>query len=257
MSNNIAISCHKGGVGKTTTAASLGGLLALGGKKTLLVDLDPQMNLTTTFTDETFERTVYDVFAEYRGGRKGQVPDLPIHQIKDNLYLAPSSVQMFTVDVITAAEFDKANILRRVLAKVSEDFDFIFLDCPAQLGIVTANALVAADKVIIPMTCDAYSAGGLEQMNNFIDELAPFNDRVSILGVVVTKFRANRRVDREIVEALSQTWGGVVFNTRIRECVDLVKAPICKKDITSYDSKSRAAIDYFELLREIVGRLSL
>ena len=251
----IAISCHKGGVGKTTTAASLGGLLALNGKKVLLIDLDPQMNLTTTFTDGEFERTVYDVFTEFKSGRRGFVPDLPIYEIRENLDIVPSSVKMFSVDVVTAGEFDRASILKKSLYPVRDSYDYILVDCPAQLGVVTANALIAASKVIIPMTCDAYSSDGLSQMDDFIASIESQNPDLAILGVVVTKFRSSRRVDREIVTALRGAWGDQVFESQIRETVDIVKAPLFKKDIGAYDIKSRGACDYLALMEEIERKI--
>lgn len=254
MPEIIAIACHKGGVGKTTTAASIGGLLSMGGKKTLLIDLDPQMNLTTTFTDGDFERTIYDVFAEYRGGRKGNIPTLPVYNIRENLDITPSSVKMFSIDIVTSAEFDRVNIVKRVIEKAELNYDYILIDCPAQLGTATANALIAANHVLIPMTCDAYSSDGLSQMDDFIANMSSMNPGLSIIGIAVTKFRQNRRVDREIVSALKEAWGEVVFDAKIRESADLVKAPLFKKDIASYDSKSRGAQDYLELLKEIIGR---
>lgn len=254
MAEIIAIACHKGGVGKTTTAASLGGLLSMGGKRVLLVDLDPQMNLTTTFTDGDFDRTVFDVFAEFRGGRKGNIPEVPVYNIRENLDIVPSSVKMFSVDVVTSAEFDRVNILKKSLGGIAGRYDYILIDCPAQLGTVTANALVAAGHVLVPMTCDAYSSDGLSQIDDFISNISSMNPSLSILGVVVTKFRQTRRVDREIVTALEEAWGDVVFKTRIRESADIVKAPLFKKDIASYDSRSRGAQDYLALLKEIVER---
>lgn len=255
MAETIAIACHKGGVGKTTTAASLGGLLSMGGQRVLLVDLDPQMNLTTTFTDGEFDRTVFEVFAEYRGGRKGNIPDVPVYNIRENLDIIPSSVKMFTIDIVTSAEFDRVNILKKSLEKVIEKYDYIFFDCPAQLGTVTANALAAANHVLIPMTCDAYSSDGLNQIDDFISNISSVNPALSILGIVVTKFRQTRRVDREIVTVLQDSWGKEVFETKIRESTDLVKAPLFKKDIASYDSRSRGAQDYLSLLKEIVERV--
>ena len=105
------------------------------------------------------------------------------------------------------------------------------------------------------MTCDAYSSGGLGQMDDFIANLDSQNEGLSILGVVVTKFRSTRRVDREIVAALEDAWGELVFKTRIRESADLVKAPLFKKDIAAYDIKSRGAVDYLQLLEEIIQKL--
>lgn len=266
MPKIIAIACHKGGVGKTTTVSSLGGLLSLrGGCRTLLVDLDPQRNLTTTFTDGEFDRTIFDVFFEYvnpvqkpdkRAGRHRAIPELPIYEIGEGLDLVPSSVKMFSIDVVTAGEYDRGNILKKALSSVKNNYDYIIIDCPAQLGTGTGNALIAADYVLIPMSCDAYSAEGLNQIDDFVTEIDSLNPQLDILGIVVTRFRKNRRVDSSILEALKEAWGEKVFNTIIMQSEELLQAPLMKKDIAHYKIKSRGAQDYNSLLSEIEERTS-
>ncbi len=250
----LSISCHKGGVGKTTSAASIGGILSLGGQRVLLIDIDPQGNLTSSFMDGPFERTIYDCFKEFRSGRRGNVPDLPIYNIRENLDIVPSSIAMFSVDSVVAAEMDKANILRRLVAKVEGSYDWIIIDCPAQLGLVTANALIAAGNVLVPMTCDAFSADGLQQLESFIDNTASLNPEIEITGIFLTRFDRRRQVDVAVAKELEERWGDVFFKTRIRTEAQLVKAALLKQDIGMYNPKCRGAQDYLELLGEIVRK---
>lgn len=251
----IACACHKGGVGKTTTAASLGGLISRGeGKRVLLVDADPQMNLTTTFTEGSFRPTLFDSFVQYKRSRVGE---LPVYNIRENLDLVPSELDLCTVDADFASVPGRDVMLRKMLAPLRERYDWIFIDCPAQLGALTINALAAADHVLVPMSCDAYSADGLLQIRSFVDIVKDINEKLDILGVVVTKFRPRRMVDQIVSEQLDGAWSDLVFKTRIRENTAIVKAPISKQDVYSYDRRSYGAQDYCGLYQEICNKLKI
>ena len=153
----IAIASHKGGVGKTTTAATLGSLLSSQGKKTLLVDLDAQRNLTSTFMGTKFapEMTLYESMS-----RKAP---LAIYEVRDNLDIVPSSLDMGALDTVIASRIQRETILRDILKSLKDEYDWILLDCPSQMGIITVNAFTAANSIIVPVSCDAYAAEGLLQ----------------------------------------------------------------------------------------------
>lgn len=247
----LAIACHKGGVGKTTTAASLGGIFSEK-EKVLLVDLDPQMNLTTTFTDGDFKKTIYDSFVDFKARH---VYSLPVYPIRENLDIVPSSLEMCTVDSDFASLPGRDIMLKKLLAPVVEKYDWILIDLPAQLGAITINALTAADRVLIPMSCDAYSADGLQQISNFVDIVKEVNENLDIFGVLLTRYNPRRVVDSIVSEQLDKEWPGLVFSTRIRENAAISKAPLVKKDIASYDPKSSGARDYAALCEEIRAAL--
>lgn len=254
MAKIIAIVCHKGGVGKTTTAASLGALLASRGSRVLLVDTDPQMNLTRSFTDDEFKENVYSAFCAYRKDPAGAV--LPVYPLRDRLDIVPGAVDASGIDIEFASMLAREHVLEGLLAPVRRKYDYIFIDCPAQLGITTVNALVAADCAIVPMTCDAYSAHGLGQIAFFLNMCRSLNRKLSLAGVLVTRFRERRIVDKLVAEKLCSVWGDKVFGTMIRENAAIVQAPLVKKDIFSYDPRSNGAKDYADLLDELEKRLA-
>ena len=249
----IALACHKGGVGKTTTAASLGGALSLTeGERVLLVDLDPQMNLTATFTDGVFDRTVYDAMLEFR--KKGRA-SLPVYTIREGLDIVPSQMDMCSVDSDFASFMLRNVMLKEMLAGVKDSYDWIFIDCPAQLGAITINALVAADAVLVPMTCDAYSIDGLTQICNFAEQAKVLNRKLEILGVVITRFRPRVTTNRIIAEELANHYGKYLFNTTVRECAAVSRAPFDKKDIFTYNRSCVAAKDYMALAGEVAAKM--
>lgn len=248
MGKIIAIACHKGGVGKTTTAAALGGILAAKRRRVLLVDLDAQKNLSTTFLEEPYERTTAEAFAQRR--------DLPEVPVRKNLFLAPASDDLCNLDAALGgakASLGKERILADLVADIRDRYDFIIVDSPAQLGLATANALVAADMVLIPINADAYSMGGLGQIMELVSSAkAYYNSGLDVLGVFLTRYNGRRIVDRKVRCSLAEEYGDLALKTAIRENSAIVQAPLCRMDITAYEADSNGAKDYAALCDEIL-----
>lgn len=248
MAQTIAIVCHKGGVGKTTTAASLGGILSAEGKRVLLVDTDPQGNLSSTFMKEEPGRTIYEAFREKR--------NLPVVNVRKGLDIVPSSINVSGLDSELSSAIGKERILKKLLAGVAGAYDWILIDCPAQLGLPTANALTAADAALVPISCDKFSGEGLGQIIAFIEMVRDeVNPGLELAGIAVTRFRPRRIVDTKVVESLNEWWKGQVFKTMIRENAAIVQAPLLGTDIWSYDPRSYGAQDYKALLSELKRRM--
>lgn len=249
MAVTIAMVCHKGGVGKTTTAASLGGILSARKKKVLLVDIDAQKNLTETFCEGPFQDTIATAFVKRE--------QLPIYTIRKNLDIVPSSDDMCYLDISRGNDVKKNFVLRELFAPVRDRYDYIIIDSPAQLDTLTANALVAADCVIIPINGDAYSVGGLNQTMELVGAVRSYyNPGIATLGVLITKYNGRRIVDRKVRDALDESLPGMRFETTIRESAALVQAPLCRKDIISYDPRSRGAEDYNAFCTEMIKRFN-
>lgn len=244
MSEIISIACHKGGVGKTTTTSSVGGILAATGKKVLLIDIDPQMNLTKTYTDGEFSRTIYEAFKERK--------NLPVYSIRENLDLVPSCPDATGIDSEFASVLCREKILMDLISPVKERYDFIFIDCPAKMGIATANAFAASNSVLIPISCDAYSADGFLQLYDIVNIVrSALNPGLYIKGILITKYRRSRVVDQLVAESLAENWSEGLLETKIRENTAIVKAPFSKMDIYEYDKNCIGSKDYCKLVKEI------
>ena len=246
----ICIASHKGGVGKTTSAATLGSLLSSSGKKTLLVDLDAQRNLTSTFIGARNKpgRTLYEAFCEGK--------DIPVFAIRENLDIVPSSLDMGALDTVIASRIQRESILARLLRPVAESYDFILLDCPSQMGIITVNAFTAATSLVVPISCDAYAAEGLLQLLDMSEIVkSGINPDLELAGIIITRFHTRRTLDQMVEADLRERYGKIVFDTRIRENATIVQAPIVSLDIVSYSPKSNGAMDYTALSSELLDRL--
>lgn len=245
----FSFSQHKGGVGKTTSTATLGAALALKGYKILVVDLDAQQNLTYALLNREPEISIYESLTS-------GLP-LPIHNVKENLDIVPASISLAKAEMDLSSKMARERILKDLLAPLMSRYDYIFLDCPPSLGIVTTNALVAADKIIIPMTAEALPMKGLKMLDDVIKEVKKLvNPDVEIGGVILTRFDRRKILNVEILNSLYNTYLDKVFESKIRENIALAETAMTGKTIFDYAPKSNGAKDYMDLADEFLKRFS-
>ena len=246
MSRIIAIANHKGGVGKTTTTANVGACLSQQGYKVLLIDLDAQANLTEYYLSQRPERTVYNAFIE-------ESP-LPITEIRENLSIVPSSLEMLDIESKTADNLERAELLDILIEPVKDKYDFILIDCPPSLGIVTINALIAATDLYITLTAETMPVKGLKTISDIISRVQRRkNPSLKLSGIIICRW-GGRSLNKQVEESLRAKFGEVVFNTKIRENISLAEAPAFLEDIVTYAPTSHGAEDYKALTKEILER---
>ena len=244
----ISLLNHKGGVGKTTSAVNIGAGLVELGKKVLLVDLDPQANLTLSFGIPRQPVTIYEAM-------RGE-SELQPYKIKNNLDIVISTLDLSGVEMELSNEAGREYILREVFDPLVENYDFIILDCPPSLGLLTLNALTCSKYVIIPLQTEFLALQGLAKIKQVIDKVKfRLNKDLEIGGVVATMYDARKVLSRDVVETILKYFGEKVFKTYIRDNVALAEAPAQQKDIFTYSPKSSGAEDYLNLCREIVQRM--
>lgn len=246
MAKIIAIANNKGGVGKSTTTANLGAALALNGKRVLVVDTDPQANLTSALLDideKPIEISIYDAITG--------VAALPIITVSHNLDLVPADI------ALAAAEIDLVNrrarefVIKKLISPVVAKYDYILIDCAPSLGLITLNVLTMSDSVLIPLTGEALPMRGLAMLDNYIsDVVTDLNPALHVGGVVVTRFN-NRKLNSVVLSAISDRYGDKVLSTRIRENISLAEAPLTHSSIFDYAPDSNGAQDYKALAVEI------
>jgi chromosome partitioning protein len=251
----VCVANQKGGVGKTTTAISLAAGLAHLGARVLLVDLDPQGNASTGLgiRIEEGEPSTYGVLVD----GDALLPALQATEIEGVALLA-SSLDLAGAEVELVPAFSREHRLERALEQVRDTFDVILVDCPPSLGLLTINALVAADEVLVPIQCEYYALEGLSQLLRTVDLVADnLNRRLRVGGVVLTMFDARTNLSQQVVEEVRGYFGDLTYTTVIPRSVRLSEAPSFGQPITLYDPSSRGARAYQRLAREVAIRLGL
>ncbi len=252
MSNVIAVANQKGGVGKTTTAVNLSACLARLAKKVLLLDIDPQGNATSGIGIEKsgIEKCIYDAIINEVALEK----IIQQSSIK-NLDVAPASIQLAGAEIELVPTMSRELRLKNVLKNLQEKYDYTIIDCPPSLGLLTVNALTAADSVLVPIQCEYYALEGLGQLVNTIELVRKhLNVSLRLEGVVMTMYDSRTNLSQQVVEEVIKHFGELVFNTIIPRNVRLSEAPSYGKAIIDYDPKSKGAEVYLELAKEVINR---
>lgn len=252
MGRIIAIANQKGGVGKTTTAINLSASLAEAGQKVLTVDFDPQGNTTSGLGLEKGDiiKTIYDLLVE-----ECELKECLMTDIQEHLDLLPSNVDLAGAEIEMLEMENKETLLREALAKVKNNYEFIIIDCPPTLNILTINALTAADTVIVPIQCEYYALEGLNQVLNTISLVKKkLNPGLEMEGVVFTMYDARTNLSMEVVESVKSNLNQNIYNTVIPRNVRLAEAPSHGMPINIYDSRSAGAESYRLLAAEVISR---
>ena len=245
MTNIIAIANHKGGVGKTTSVQNIGVALSQLGEKVLLIDLDPQANLSDAFGHEDAEISIYDALTD-------KAP-APIHKVSETLDIIPSNLDLSVAEVELSNVPGREYVLKELISAWKGLYDYIIIDCPPSLGLLTINALTACNEVYIPLDAQYFSMKGLDKLTFILEKIkARLNTEVEITGVFLTQFDKRLVLNNNIAEMIEDLFPNKVFKTRIRKNIALVEAPIDDMDIFAYAPKSNGAKDYKELSLEIV-----
>ncbi len=247
MGQVIALANQKGGVAKTTTTLNLGVALAERGKRVLAVDLDPQSNLTMSqgLDPDDMERSMFDVLVH-------KTPIVDIIRGRE-IDLAVSSIDLAGAELALSSMIGRERALQKALLPVRGEYDFILIDTPPSLGLLTINALTAADGVIVPVQCEYLSLRGLIQLENTLTMIRDnLNPDVRIRGILPTMFDGRTLHAREAIEILQENFGDLVFETKIRKTIRYAEAPVKGTSVLKYDSKGNAAKAYRDLAGEVL-----
>ncbi|MBN1520126.1 MAG: ParA family protein [Spirochaetales bacterium] len=250
MARTIVFVNQKGGVGKTTSAINLGAYLALSGKRVLLVDFDPQANLTSGVGGTAGSRGAYEVISGQASMR-----DVIVGTKVKGLYLSPSSINLSGATVELVNRDDRNDYLKTALAQVKDAYDYILIDCPPSLGVLTLNGLAAADEVLIPLQCEYFALEGLSLILQTIQLVQKsMNPRLRILGILFTMYDSRTKLAQDVVQQVTSYFKDRVFNTIIPRNVRLSEAPSHGLPICQYDPACIGAKSYERLATEVAAR---
>lgn len=248
----LAVLNQKGGVGKSTTAINLAAALGDKGQKILLIDLDPQGNTTSGLgvDKSNLDACIYDALIN-----DASADDLIIKTCADNVYLIPATIQLTGAELELVSAVARESRLKDVIDSVREYFDFVLIDCPPSLGLLTINALTAADKTLIPIQCEFYA---LEGVSKLLDSMklvrTRLNPKLDVFGVLMTMYDSRTSLSKQVVDEVKKYFGEKVFKTYIPRTVKLSEAPSYGVPINQYDPSGKGAIAYKDLAKEVMKR---
>lgn len=247
MATVISLLNHKGGVGKTTSAINIGAGLAELGQRVLLVDLDPQANLTLSLGISRQPVNIYE-------SMMGESDLVPV-EYKEKIHVITSSLDLSSAEMELVNEAGREFILRELFDGVDDQYDFIIIDCPPSLGLLTLNALTSSQQVIIPLQTEFLAMQGLAKIKQVIQKVKlRLNKPLHISGVLATMYDHRKVLNRDVVETIQKYFGPLLFDTYIRDNVALAEAPAQRQDIFSYARSSNGAEDYLAVCKEILER---
>jgi chromosome partitioning protein len=247
MSKVISISNHKGGVGKTTSAINIGAGLNKLGKRILLIDLDPQANLSQSLGLIDQDRNIY-------GALRGEYKLEPVKVLK-GLDVIPSTLDLSGAEVEMSGEAGREYILREILEPIRGSYDYILIDSPPSLGLLTINSFTASDEVFIPLQAQFLALQGLAKLLEVIEKIRKrLNKELEVGGVFITQYDSRKVLNRDVVATIEAHFKDKVFNTKVRDNIALAEAPAQGLDIFRYNAKSSGAEDYLALSKEILSR---
>ncbi len=251
MARIIAVANQKGGVGKTTTTVNLGACLAYFGKKVLLVDIDAQGNATSGLgvRKVDVEKDIYDILVN-----ETPIEEVVLPSSRENLSVVPATIQLAGAEIELTNQMARETRLKQALAKISDDYDFVLIDCPPSLGHLTINAFTASDTILIPVQCEYYALEGLSQLLNTVRLVQKhFNPDLKIEGVLLTMLDARTNLGYEVVDEVKKYFREKVYKTIIPRNIRLSEAPSHGLSIIDYDPRSRGAEVYLELGKEVLA----
>ena len=252
MGRIIAIANQKGGVGKTTTAINLAACLAEAGKKILAIDLDPQGNMTSGLgvDKNEVENTVYQLMLD-----ECTIKESMVHTVVDNLKLIASNVNLAGAEIELLGIADKEYILKNAVDYIKEDYDFIIIDCPPSLNMLTVNAMTTANTVLVPIQCEYYALEGLSQLIHTINLVQErLNPELDIEGIVFTMYDVRTNLSNQVVANVKENLDAKIYQTMIPRNIRLAEAPSYGIPINMYDTKSAGAESYRNLAKEVIER---